>query len=113
MRVGAQRSKCHARVHGFEGPGIDLDVVEVELAAEHRWEGIVGPGEQGVAAEFPGVAPGFKAQRVGEVKAVLARVARENRRAANAIQDVIETRARGGGVGERLLQIPGKLGAQG
>src|SRR5437763_2964891 len=87
MGIGAERSGFHAAEHGLEGEGIHLDVVEDVLSAGERGEVVLDPGEQGIAAEFPGVTPALQADGFGEVEAMFASLARQEGGAAKAVDD--------------------------
>ena len=104
--VGAQGRQFQPIAHGFESPRIDRNRVVVILAAEHRREEVVNPGEQRVAAELPGVAALFETQRVGKMKTMFPRLPRKNSRATHAIEHVRDVRPDIGRVGARGLQIP-------
>ncbi len=75
VRVGAQRGQLKACDHGIEGKRVYLDVVIDIFPTEQRWEIVVGPGQHGVAAKFPGVASALQTESFGQMQSVLGSLA--------------------------------------
>ena len=116
LRVGVGvGTKGRERKSGFlrlESEGIHFDLVEEVFAALLAGEEIVNPGDEGVAAEFEGVAAGIEAESFGKLGAVFASGAGEQVRAANAVDNVGNLDKRVTGVGIGLAKIPRELGAE-
>ena len=110
--VGAQRRERQSGFHGREGEGVHFDGIEKIFAALLAGKEVVDPGEQGIAAELEGVAPGIEAESFGEMEAMLAGGAGKNVGAANGVNDGRNLDQRVGGVGVGLLQVAGELGAE-
>ena len=104
VSVGAKRRQRFAILHGRVGPGVDLNVVEVILAAEHRRVVVVNPRLDEVSAKLPLHAPGVVAEGVGDVQLVLAGVARQHAGAPEAGNQVVDLGQGLVGVGDGLLQ---------
>jgi len=110
--VGAERSERESGFHGFESKGIDLDDIEETFAALLAGEEVVDPGDEGVAAEFEGMAAGVESEGFGKLGAVFASGAGELIGASGAIDDVGNLDGRVVGVGVGLAEITGELGAE-
>ena len=63
--IGAKRGQQQSGFLRLEGEWIHFDEVEDVLSAGLGGEIVVDPGEQGVAAELPGIAATFEADGVG------------------------------------------------
>src|SRR5881409_3199845 len=109
VRVGAQRRELESRQLWFEGKRIDFDGIENVLTSEQRWEIVVNPGEQSIAAEFQGVALALKTESLGQMQAVLASPPRQDRRTAKTISYAVDFRERVIRIAGGTLQIVGEL----
>src|SRR5438552_2613345 len=87
VRIGAQRREFQAAFHGFEGERVHLYRIEDIFTTECRREEVVNPGEQRVAAEFPGVALAIETDGFSEMRAMLAGLTRQDGRSAEPIND--------------------------
>src|SRR5919204_1562828 len=105
MRECAQWRQLCAGKHRLEGKWVHFDVVEDVLAAEKGREIVVDAGEQEIGAEFPCLAMAFQAQRLCRMNLILARAARKDGGAAEAIGDAVDSFQYGERITEGLLQI--------
>src|SRR5580698_5139895 len=112
MGVGPERSQRESSFLRFEGEGIDLDFVEEIFAALLAREEVIDPCNEGVAAEFEGMAAGIEAESFGELGTVFAGGAREQVGAPDTVDDVRNLNERVGGVGIGLPEIAGELRAE-
>src|SRR5579872_2027788 len=62
----------------FESEGVHFNGIENVFSARLRREIVIDPGEQGVAAKFPGVALAFQADGVGNMQTMLACLTRQD-----------------------------------
>src|SRR5262249_44737988 len=111
VRVGAKRRKLKPRFLWLKRERIHLDRVKEILPALLAGEEVIDPGQQRVAAEFPGIAAPFKAERFRRMHAMLARLAGKNVRATHSIENAGDFGQHVAGVAVRLLNIPRKLRA--
>ena len=110
--IGAEGSEWESGFLRLEGEGIDLDFVEEIFAALLTGKIVVNPGDEGVAAEFEGVAAGIEAEGFGQLGAVFAGGAGEQIGASDAVDDVGDFDEGVAGVGVGLAKVAGKLGAE-
>ena len=112
MGIGPQGREFQACLLGFEGERIHLDGIEDVLSAAQGWKEVIDPGQQHIAAKLPGISFPFHAQSLRQMQAVLASLARQDGRTAEALDQVGNLGQRIGAVRDRGLQVARELRVQ-
>src|SRR3569832_515017 len=89
MRIGAQWRYLHSVELRGKTPGIDANVIEDVLPTGQRGKEVVDPGFQQVPAKLEIMPAILRSQDLGQVQAVLPRLAGQDRGASESVDHAV------------------------